>query len=1109
MQYLKLVILVFLMNSLQVNAQNWRTATPYNGRFNDIVFVSEKTGYACGLGAGIGNCSASGLLVKTIDGGITWTRMNTNTTYELYKLHFIDAFTGWALGNSSLVLKTTDGGVSWVQQTSGIGAGLNDLYFSDANNGFICGQNGILRKSTNGGATFTTIASGISGTIYGVQFVNPTTGFIIGDNGVIRKSVNGGTSFSNVYSGPNPLRDLYFFNPDSGFVIAPNKILKTVDGGSSWSTFNITPGSIITKIHFVSANVGFVIGDLGFMLKTIDGGNTWNPININSNAFINSISFIDENTGFYGRGQGQILKTINGGITWNSVLSGLSDELYSVDFRDRETGVTVGKYGDIFQTKNGGLNWTIRRNQGTLALNRVRWITDEKVITVGDTGIILLSTDHGLKWDPIDAGISSEIIDIQVLDTSTIFMTYGTGKLMKSLDGGVSWDTTLNTFSAYPLTGVFFQNRDTGFVCGANEVYRTYDAGASWTLKTDSIIQFASFNDIYFTSPDTGYVAGTFGQVYRTFNRGEWWEDLYPSNGTNAEVNEMQFVNNDTGYFAGSTSQRITVNAGVNLNTLPTYCLANNWETHSIDIPEPGYGYCVGGQSGLLHTVKRDSIYLTYLEDSIFCSGSRIFVGYLASNLISGTPIIDVELSDASGSFAAPVTIGSFQLYTPMINPSAIATCTLPIGINGTGFRIRAVCSNPVLTGPDNGYDLTITNNVIPTVNLSILNSKICQNDTLHFLAQSNGGGTNPDYIWFLDNQLLNWDAAMINLDTLQGNHTLRVTMTSSLTCAAGSATDSIQFSVSQSPNVNAGSDFSVCVGTTVTIGSVNNSGQLQWFPNVGLSNDTIAQPTALPDSTQEYVLTNTNGNGCVGYDTILVNVNPLPDLQVSGNSLLCDGDSTLLTASSTYLNTITWTPTSFLSATTGTSVFAFPPTSLMFYATLINDSLCTATDSIFVDVLPPVITPVLNIYNTSLVVTVNTDYLVWYLNGVLIQGFTADTLHNPANGIYYVVSTDTNGCSSTSQTVIYALNSLSNTSNEIIQVLVHDKTAEISISQSINSNVNVNFCDLNGRILIQNTYHPQNNNRIQIDISNFESGIYFMNIQAGDITKSIKIIVM
>ena len=103
---------------------------------SDIYFYDTNIGYAVGFG---------GTIIKTTNGGSSWTNLSSGTTNDLYSMDFIDASIGYAAGEvneTSSVIKTTDGGVSWIDKSSGFprtdGSCLA-VEFIDANTGFIGG----------------------------------------------------------------------------------------------------------------------------------------------------------------------------------------------------------------------------------------------------------------------------------------------------------------------------------------------------------------------------------------------------------------------------------------------------------------------------------------------------------------------------------------------------------------------------------------------------------------------------------------------------------------------------------------------------------------------------------------------------------------------------------------------------------------------------------------------------------------------------------------------------------------------------------------------------------------------------------------------------------
>jgi photosystem II stability/assembly factor-like uncharacterized protein len=76
------------------------------GALNDLDGVHFPTllvGYAVGY-------STSGLVLKSEDGGLGWTRQVSNTGRRLNDVHFVDALRGWAVGDLGVIIHTSLGG---------------------------------------------------------------------------------------------------------------------------------------------------------------------------------------------------------------------------------------------------------------------------------------------------------------------------------------------------------------------------------------------------------------------------------------------------------------------------------------------------------------------------------------------------------------------------------------------------------------------------------------------------------------------------------------------------------------------------------------------------------------------------------------------------------------------------------------------------------------------------------------------------------------------------------------------------------------------------------------------------------------------------------------
>src|SRR5205085_5465343 len=84
------------------------------------------------------------------------------------------------------------------------------------------------------------------------------------------------------------------------------------------------------------------------------------------------------------------------------------------------------------------------------------------------------------------------------------------------------------------------------------------------------------------------------------------------------------------------------------------------------------------------------------------------------STNIDGGNIYTAQLSDAAGSFASAVNIGTLSGNAS----SGIISAVIPAGTSpGNAYRIRVVSSSPMKKGQDNGINIQI--NPLPTTSIT------------------------------------------------------------------------------------------------------------------------------------------------------------------------------------------------------------------------------------------------------------------------------------------------------------------------------------------------------------------------------------------------------
>ncbi|KAA9332088.1 T9SS type A sorting domain-containing protein [Hymenobacter busanensis] len=319
------------------------------------------------------------------------------------------------------------------------------------------------------------------------------------------------------------------------------------------------------------------------------------------------------------------------------------------------------------------------------------------------------------------------------------------------------------------------------------------------------------------------------------------------------------------------------------------------------------------------------------------CAGNSLNIGFaVQGNVFGAGNVLTAQLSDATGSFAAPTTIGSVG-FTGQGSGSIFST--FPAGTpTGNGYRVRLVGSNPNVTSQtDNGSNLSLTQQPVAVASS---NSPVPYGGTIQLMAQPVAGAS---YQWFGPNFASTQQNPIITNATQnvnQGTYSLYVTVggcqspvsTTQVTVqpstdpilsvtqfsgafCAGS-TRNIGFAVTGN-NFAAGnvltaqlSDATGSFAAPVSIGTVGFTGQgsgsipvtfpLNTTPGAGYRVRVVGSSPAV-------LSINDNGNN--------LTINPAPVAMASSNSPVATGGTILLTAQPVAGATYQWSGPGFSSA--------------------------------------------------------------------------------------------------------------------------------------------------------------------------------------------------
>lgn len=502
---------------------------------SSIHFVNANTGWAVG---------DAGLILHTQDGGQRWQPQYAGVTQDLFDVQFIDANTGWAIGKQNIILHTADGGQAWQSQTTPLGAtDLAGLFFLDALNGWVGLADGVL-KTTDGGATWVKTGSGIAVPVRDVQFFDADNGVLVTNDGQydgqILLTSDGGANWDSAtchatFDCAN-LWALHFPTPNLGIAVGGwvnPKILRSTDGGATWAEISTSHNFIVPKtVHFIDDQYGWT-GGVGSgsdgLLRTTDGGLTWSK----QSPDAADVQMLSRAVGYRANGVG-VYRTDDGGATWSLPDSfDYSYTLYDVNFVAATPitstmgwavgmGYTAGGYRSlILHTTNGGENWDIQR-QGNEGLWSLKFVNATHGWAVGPGGAIRATTDGGVTWQNQTAGTDYYLHDVHFVDT---------------LYGWIAGEE------------MAYENPD-------GKVWRTTDGGATWVQVAffSGVNQGAHGKDgIDFVDRSTGYVVGMEvlnGSIHKSTDGGLTWRSVL--GGAYPRLWAVDFINVQEGWAVGA-----------------------------------------------------------------------------------------------------------------------------------------------------------------------------------------------------------------------------------------------------------------------------------------------------------------------------------------------------------------------------------------------------------------------------------------------------------------------------------------------------------------------------------------------------------------------------
>ncbi len=308
------VLVIFLFNSENLSAQTWSPQSAPAGTANGL-----NGAWACDANV-VWMCGPSGVVIRTTNGGITWTMANNGLAgYDFYTIAATDANTAEAGGGDGSMWRTTNGGSAWIRQIlTPTPVFMDVIHFFDSNTGFALSDPApsaglwLYYITTDAGANWSAGANrppNIAGEYgYNGSYSALDTGHIWW-----------GTNVSRIWKGS--LRGPYTpepTNPAFSFSVGFNDALtglaglatiaRTTDGGATWTSIGFTPDGNPYAMKYVPGT-GFCWLGSQTIYRTANSGDSWNiQLTLSAANNCQCLTMVNVNTGWAGTHMGQIFK---------------------------------------------------------------------------------------------------------------------------------------------------------------------------------------------------------------------------------------------------------------------------------------------------------------------------------------------------------------------------------------------------------------------------------------------------------------------------------------------------------------------------------------------------------------------------------------------------------------------------------------------------------------------------------------------------------------------------------------------------------------------------------------------------------------------------------
>ena len=261
------------------------TTYPFERRdaLYSVIALDDKGLSLCTVGS-------YGKVLRSEDGGVTWSVQKTPTKAHLQKVVAWDKDSLMAVGDNATVMITRDAGKSWtpvkVPTHERGDVLLNAFLEPGSGRAWIAGNMGMLLVSDDKGTTWRMVHPQEDISWNGVAVTKGRNVWLVGEAGRVELSTDNGNNWKRIAVPTDASLNAIAFSDDNHGVIVglSGTILVTANGGESWQS---APSGVPTHLYGLlwDGRSYAAVGDAGVLLTADSQGSTWSAGKLDPNNF--------------------------------------------------------------------------------------------------------------------------------------------------------------------------------------------------------------------------------------------------------------------------------------------------------------------------------------------------------------------------------------------------------------------------------------------------------------------------------------------------------------------------------------------------------------------------------------------------------------------------------------------------------------------------------------------------------------------------------------------------------------------------------------------------------------------------------------------------------